>query len=101
MEQSFVWEVVKFVLTVIVIPFCVWTVRSTSNLKESVSKTKEELLTFKEQVAREYAPKEEVSKFVDHIDNKITTMQNAVTQRIDTMQSNIATMIATLSKGKD
>ena len=101
MEHSFAWEVIKFILTVVVIPFCVWTVRTTSNLKDSVSKTKEELLTFKEQVAREYAPKEEVSKFVDHIDIKITNMQNAVTQRIDTMQSNIATMIATLSKGKD
>lgn len=101
MEHTFAWEIIKFVLTVIVIPFCVWTVRSNANLKDAVNKAKEELLMFKTQVATDYAPKEDVTKLVEQIDTKITNMQNTVTQRIDTMQSNIANMIVSLRKERD
>ena len=100
MEHSLIWEITKFVLTVCVVPFCVWVVKSNMDLKKDISAMKEDALKFKAEVAQTYAPKKDLSNFSQQIDTKITNMQNTITQRIDTMQSNIATMIASLVKGQ-
>lgn len=99
MEQSIIWEITKFVLTVCVVPFCVWIVKANMDMKKEVAIMKEDALKFKTEVAERYAPKQDLSNFSQQIDTKITSMQNTITQRIDTMQSNIATMIASLVKG--
>ncbi len=101
MTNSILWDLAKFILSAIVIPFGIWVVHSHGKLKEDVNKVKEDSLMFKEEVAKSYAAKVDMSTLGNQIDAKITNMQTAVTQRIDTMQSNIATMIASLAKGKD
>lgn len=96
------FEIAKFVLSVIIIPFGVWVVTSHIRVKSDINAVKEDALKFKEEVAKSYAAKQDMTSLANQIDNKITNMQNAVTQRIDTMQSNLATMIASIaSKGKE
>lgn len=60
---------------------------------------KEDALKFKTEVAQSYAPKQDMTNFMSQIDTKFNTMQTSITQRIDTMQANIATMIASINKG--
>ena len=101
MDNNILWDAAKFIVTIIVIPFGVWIVSSHIKIKASISHVKEDALRFREEVAKSYASKHDMESLASHIDNKITIMQNAVTQRIDTMQSNLATMIASLVKGRD
>ncbi len=97
-DHSLIWEIIKFSLMVIVIPFGVWIVKSNMDTKKEISTMKEDQLRFKAEVIEKYAPKQDVNNLSSHIDAKITAMQAAVTQRIDTMQANIATMIASINK---
>lgn len=98
MDHSLLWDVIKFILTIVVIPFAIWIVKAHIDTKKEISDMKESALEFKAAVARDYAPKQDMTNFVGQIDTKINAMQVAVTQRIDTMQSNIATMIASIKK---
>lgn len=102
-DNSMLWEVAKFCLTVIIIPFAVWVVVTKMKTDKEIATVREDHLRFKEEVAKSYSPKAELTAALSAVDNKITLMQTAVTQRIDTMQSNLATMIAGLlqNKGKD
>ena len=99
MEHNLLWDIIKFILTIIVIPFSIWIVKAHIDTKKDISTMKEDALKFKAEIAEKFAPKQEVVNLSAQLDTKITAMQNAVTQRIDTMQSNIATMIASLGKG--
>lgn len=100
--HSIFWEIAKYGLSFIVIPFAVWVVTSHIKIKGEINSVKEDTLKFKEEVAKSYAAKQDVTALATQIDNKFSSMQNAVTQRIDTMQSSLATMIASISfKGKD
>ena len=98
MDHQLIWDIAKFFLMVIIIPFSIWIVKAHMDTKKEISTMKEDALKFKAEVVEKYAPKQEMVNLSTHIDTKITAMQNAVTQRIDTMQSNIATMIASLGK---
>lgn len=95
-NHELLWDVVKTVLTFFIIPFCVWIVKAHLDTKKEISTMREEHLNFRTEVAKTYAVKNDIDKVADRVDSKMTEMQNAVTQRIDTMQSNIATMIATI-----
>lgn len=99
MDHSLIWDIVKALLFFIIVPFCVWMVKNDLDHKKEMSTMKEDALKFKAEVAEKYAPKQDMANLSSHIDTKITAMQNAVTQRIDTMQSNIATMIASIKGG--
>jgi len=103
MEHSYVWEIVKFITSVIIIPFGVWIVRTVNKLKDDISGVEKAMLIHNEEIAKTYTPKEDLTTVINQIDSKMTSMQNAVTQRIDVMQTNIATMIASAisSKRKD
>ena len=98
MDHSLIWDIAKFFLMVVIIPFSIWLVKAHMDTNKEIATMKEEALKFKSEVVEKYAPKQEMADLSIHIDTKITAMQNAVTQRIDTMQSNIATMIALLGK---
>lgn len=107
--EPLAWELVKFTLSVIVIPFGIWIVRShistkkeladmKDTLKAEMSEIKEENLLFRADVAANYAPKSDVNRLIEQIDSKFANMQTAVTSRIDAVQANIATMIAQVAK---
>lgn len=99
MDHALVWDIVKVILTFIVIPFAIWIVKSHMDTKKEISTMKEDHLKFKAEVAQSYAPKQDMTTFMGQIDTKFNAMQTSITQRIDTMQSNIATMIASINKG--
>lgn len=99
MDHSIYYDIAKTIVTFIVIPFGVWLVTSHIKIKGEIAAVKEDTLKFKAEVASQYAAKQDMTSLASQIDTKMTTMQNAVTQRIDTMQSNLATMIASIAKG--
>lgn len=98
MDHSLAWDIAKFLMMAIIIPFGVWVVKAHMDTRKEISTMKEAALKFKAEVADKYAPKQDMTNFIGQIDTKINAMQTAVTQRIDTMQSNIATMIASINK---
>lgn len=98
--HDLIWDVIKFILMAIVIPFGIWIVKSHIDTKKEISTMKEDALKFKTEVAQSYAPKQDMTNFISQIDTKFNTMQTSITQRIDTMQANIATMIASINNSK-
>lgn len=97
-NHELLWDVVKTILTIFIVPFCVWIVKSQFETKKEINTVREEHLKFKTEVVANFASKSEIDRVADRVDTKMNEMQTAVTQRIDTMQANIATMIATIAK---
>lgn len=98
MEHTLLWDIAKTVVLFIIVPFCGWIMKENKEIKKEISTMKEEVLKFKADVAQTYAPKQDIAAFMSQIDLKFNNMQSSITQRIDTMQNNIANMISSLGK---
>lgn len=97
-DAALIWDIVKTVMMVIIIPFCIWIVRLNMETKKQILDLKDDYQKFREHVASTYTPKVELAAIMDKVDDKMSSMQTAITQRIDSMQATLAGTIAQLGK---
>lgn len=83
---NFIWFVV--------VPFVGWLIKSILDLRKENANMRIDLADYKVEAEKNFAAKSDLNLLFQKLD----AVQTAVTSRIDTMQHNVATMIANTKK---